>query len=104
MPMTLLLVAAVIVLVTLLFAADRAIKAHMQRRRRQAMEERLASAQANAEAKVEQQRQAAEAREALTSVMPGIHAHKPRHVIEPSLASSSSSSSSRVGPHDRRVA
>ena len=102
MPMTLLLVAAVIVLVILLFAADRAIKAHVQRRRRRVMEERLVSAQAKAEAKVEQQRLAAQAREALTSVIPGIHVRHPRHVTEPSLASSQSPS--KVGPHDRRVA
>jgi Tfp pilus assembly protein PilE len=99
MPKTLLLAVAFVVLVIVLFVADRAIKAYIQSRRRRAMEGRLASAQAKGEAKVEQQRQAAAAREALTSVMPGIHAHKPRHVNEPSLPSSSNS-----GPHDRRVA
>lgn len=98
MPMTLLLVAAFAALVVLLFAADYAIKTRVQRRRRQVMEERLTAAQANAEAKVEQQRRAARAREALTSVMPSIHRNKPRHVNEPSL------SSSHTGPDDRRVA
>lgn len=111
MPVTLLLVGAVVVLVALLFAADRAIKSNVQRRRLRDMEERLATAKSKTDEKVEQQRRAAQAREALTSVMPRIHAHKPRHVTEPSLASSSSSprssSSSQAGSqgsHDRRVA
>jgi hypothetical protein len=97
MPMTLLLVAAFAVLVVLLYVADRAIKAHVQWRRRHQMEERLGVAQAKAKARVEQQRRAAQAREALTSVMPGIHTHKPRHVTEPSLSSDDE-------PGDRRVA
>jgi len=100
MPMTLLLVVAFIVLVTLLFAADRAIKTHVQRRRRRLMEERLTVAKAKADEKVDQQRRAAQAREALTSVMPGIHSHQARHVNEPSL----SESQARSASHDRRVA
>jgi F0F1-type ATP synthase membrane subunit b/b' len=98
MPMTLLLVAAAILLVILLYFADRAIKARVQRRRLRVMEERLEAARSKAEAKVEQQRRAAQAREALTSVMPGIHEHQPRHVNEPSLSPPHS------GPDDRRVA
>jgi hypothetical protein len=92
--MTLLFVAAFVVLVIVLVAADRAVKAHVTRRRRRSMEERLASAKASTDVKVEKQRQAAQAREALTSVMPSIYLTKPRHVNEPSLSSS----------HDRRVA
>lgn len=100
MPMTLLLVVAFIVLVIGLFAADHVIKVKIQRRRRQVMEERLVAAAAKTDEKVEQQRRAAQAREALTSVMPSIHAHQPRHVTEPSL----SSSESLTGSEDRRVA
>ena len=101
MPMTMLLVAAAIVLIILLYVADRAIKARVQRRRLRVMEERLGAATAKAEAKMQQQRRAAQAREALTSVIPGIHAIKTRHVREPSLPSSPSS---HTGPDDRRVA
>jgi hypothetical protein len=99
--MIVLLVAAFIVLVIIVFAADRAIKRSAARRRLRTMEERLTAAQASTDAKVEKQRRAAQAREALTSVMPQIHSHQPRHVNEPSL---SSSSTSDAGPHDRRVA
>jgi hypothetical protein len=101
MSMVLLVTACLVLLVTVLFAVDRGIKAIIHYRRRRVMKKRLAAAKAKAEEKVEQQRLAARAREALTSVMPGIQMHKPRHVSDPSL---SPSSSRYVGPDDHRVA
>jgi hypothetical protein len=64
----------------LLFAVDRAITVIKRRRRRRQAAVRLAAAAAQAEAKDRKRRAAAEASVALTSVIPTIHDHEPRHV------------------------
>ena len=66
--------------IALLLAADRAVKVAKRGRRRRQAEARLAAAAAQAEAQDRQRRAAAEASVALTSVMPTIHDHAPRHV------------------------
>ncbi len=101
MSMILLITASLVLLVIALFVADRAKQGVIHYRRRRVMKKRLAAAQARAVEKVEQQRLADRAREALTSVMPGIQMHRARHVSDPSL---SSTSSPYVGPYDHRVA
>jgi hypothetical protein len=78
--MRVLLPIAVVLLVGLLFAADRAIKAVNRGLRRREANQRLVAAAAVAEAKERQRRAVAQAHEALTSVMPTIHEHDPRHV------------------------
>jgi hypothetical protein len=78
--MLVLLAVAVVLLVCLLFAADRAIKAIRRGQRRRNANERLVAAAAVAEAKERQRRASTEASGALTSVMPIIHEHDPRHV------------------------
>jgi len=66
--------------VGLLVAADRAVQMIKQGRRRKAADRRLAAAAARAETQDRQRRAAAQASTALTSVMPTIHDHAPRHV------------------------
>jgi hypothetical protein len=78
--MRVLLPVAIVLFVALLFAADRAIKAIRRGLRRREVNERLAAVTAEAEARENNRRAAVEAREALTSVMPTIHEHKPRRV------------------------
>jgi hypothetical protein len=80
MPVLLAVVIVPFVGFLLLFAADSAIKVIKRRRRRREATVRLAAAAAQAEAKDRQRRAAADASGALTSIMPTIHDHEPRHV------------------------
>jgi hypothetical protein len=75
-----LLAVGVVLCLALLLAADRAVKVIKRGRRRRKANARLAAAAAQAEAQDRQRRAAAEASAALTSVMPTIHDHEPRHV------------------------
>jgi hypothetical protein len=70
----------IVLFVALLLAADRAVKVVKRGRRRRHAEARLAAAAAQAEAEDRHRRAAAEASVALTSLMPTIHDHAPRHV------------------------
>lgn len=78
--MRVLLPIAIVLVVALLFAADRAIKAIRRGLRRREVNERLAAVAAEAEARESKRRAATEATEALTSLMPTIHDHETRHV------------------------
>jgi hypothetical protein len=80
MPVAVLLIVLIVLFVGLLFLADRVVKAIKQGRRRSEANRRLAAAAAQAEVKDQQRRAAAEASTALTSIMPTIHDHGPRHV------------------------
>ena len=80
MPVTVLLIVLVVLFVGLLFAADRAVQAIKRGRRRTEANRRLAAAAAQAETQDRRRRAAAEASTALTSVLPAIHDHAPRHV------------------------
>jgi hypothetical protein len=80
MPVPVLLAVVIVLFVGLLFAADGAVKAVKRGRRRREANRRLAAAAAQAETVHRQRRAAAEASGALTSVMPTIHDHQPRHV------------------------
>ena len=80
MPVAVLLIVLVVLLAGLLTAADRAVKMIKRGRRLAEANRRLAAAAARAEARDRQRRAAAEASTALTSVMPAIHDHAPRHV------------------------
>ena len=75
-----LLIVLIVLFVGLLFAADRAVKMIKRVLRRKEANRRLTAAAAEAEARDRQRRAAAEASAALTSVMPTIHDHAPRHV------------------------
>ena len=80
MPVPVLLIALIALLVGLLLAADRAVKLIKRGQRRREADRRLAAATAQAEERDRQRKAAAEASTALTSVMPTIHDHAPRHV------------------------
>ena len=80
MPVPVLLIALIALLVGLLLAADRAVKLIKRGLRRREADRRLTAAAARAEARDRQRRAAAESSAALTSVMPAIHDHAPRHV------------------------
>jgi hypothetical protein len=80
MPVLVLLAVAIVLFVGVLLAADRAVKVLRRVRRRREANRRLAAAAAGAEAEDRQRRAAAEASVALTSLMPTIHDHDPRHV------------------------
>jgi hypothetical protein len=80
MPVPVLFIVLIVLFVGLAFAADRAVKMIKQSKRRQAADRRLTAAAAQAEARDRQRRAAAEASSALTSVLPAIHDHAPRHV------------------------
>ena len=80
MPVPVLFIVLIVLFVGLLVAADHAVKIIKRARRRRAADRRLAAAAAQAEARDRQRRAAAEASTALTSVMPTIHDHAPRHV------------------------
>ncbi len=80
MPVVVLLFVLIVLFVGLLFAADRAVKWARQARRLREADRRLTAAAARAEAQHRQRRAAAEASTALTSVMPAIQDHAPRHV------------------------
>jgi hypothetical protein len=78
--MRVLLVIALVLLVCLLFAVDRVVKAiNRGRRRRDANRRLVAAASAGAAQEIER-RSAAEASGALTSVFPAIHDLGPRNV------------------------
>ncbi len=68
-----LLIVGVIVLVFLLYAADRLVKARARGRRLRMMGERLAVVTAKAEEQQEKRSAVAKASAELTSVMPAIH-------------------------------
>ena len=80
MPVAVLLIVLVVLFVGVLFGADRAVKAAKRIRRRAEANRRLTAAATQAQARDRQRRAAAEASAALTSVMPTIHDHAPRHV------------------------
>jgi hypothetical protein len=80
MPMLALIAVVIVLFAGLLYAADRTVKVSKQARRRREANRRLAAAAAAAEAEDRQRRAAAEASGALTSLMPTIHDHEPRHV------------------------
>ena len=80
MPVVVLLFVLIVLFVGLLLAADRAVKWARRARRLREAGRRLTAAVARAEAGDRQRRAAAEASTALTSVMPAIHDHAPRHV------------------------
>jgi len=72
---------AIVLLVALLFAIDRANKTLKRIRRRREANRRFVAAAAVAEAKHRQRKAAAEASKALTSLIPAIQEHEtPRHV------------------------
>ena len=78
--MTVLIAVAIVLLVALLFAIDRANKAMKRIRRRREANRRLVAAAAVAEAKDRQRKATAESSKALTSLMPAIQEHDTRHV------------------------
>ena len=80
MPVPVLQIVLIVLFVGLLLAADRAVKMLKRGRRRKEADRRLAAAAVQAEQRDRQRRAAAEASTALTSVMPAIHDHGPRHV------------------------
>lgn len=80
MPVAVLPIVLIVLFVGFLLAADRAVKGIKRARRRAEANRRLAAAAAEAEERDRQRRAAAEASTALTSVMPTIHDHAPRHV------------------------
>jgi hypothetical protein len=80
MPVPVLLIVLIVLFVGLLLAADRVVKLIKRGLRRKEANRRLAAAAAQAEDRDRQRRAAAEASTALTSVMPAIHDHAPRHV------------------------
>jgi hypothetical protein len=80
MPVPVLFIVLIVLFVGLAFAADRAVKMIKRGRRRRRADRRLTAAAAQAEARDRQRRAAAEASAALTSVLPTIHDHAPRHV------------------------
>ena len=75
-----LIAVAIVLLVGLLFAIDRANKAIKRIRRRREANRRLVAAAAVAEANNSQRKAAAEASKALTSLIPTIQEHDTRHV------------------------
>jgi hypothetical protein len=80
MPVAVLFAVLVAGVLGLLFAADRAAKMVRRARRRRQASRRLLAAAARAEAEDQKRRAAAEASGALTSLLPTIHDHDPRHV------------------------
>jgi membrane-anchored protein YejM (alkaline phosphatase superfamily) len=80
MPVPVLIAVAIVLLVGLLFAIDRATKAIKRIRRRREANRRLVAAAAVAEAKNRQRKAAAEASNSLTSLIPAIQEHDIRHV------------------------
>jgi hypothetical protein len=80
MPVPVLLIVAIVLFIGLLLAADRALKAIKRSRRRADANRRLTAAAAQGQARHKQRRAAADASMALTSLMPTIHDHDPRHV------------------------
>jgi hypothetical protein len=68
-----LLIVCVVVVMLVLYAADRVIKAHRRARRLRTMSERLGAATARAEKQHERRQEVARASAELTSVMPAIN-------------------------------
>src|SRR6202167_3495984 len=83
MPVQVLIIVLIVLFVVLLLAADRAVKAIRRGRRRADANKRLVAAVDRGQAKHRQRRAAADASRALTSVIPTIHDHPPRHVDDP---------------------
>jgi hypothetical protein len=75
-----LLTVAIVVLIVILIAADRTVKAIKRIRGRREANRRLIAAAAVAEAKLSQRKAAVEVSGALTSVIPAIHDLETRHV------------------------
>jgi type II secretory pathway pseudopilin PulG len=75
-----LLIVLIVLFVGFLLAADRVVKWIRRARRRAEANRRLTAVAAEAEARDRQRRAAAEASTALTSLIPTIHDHEPRHV------------------------
>jgi type II secretory pathway pseudopilin PulG len=80
MPVAVLLIVVIVLFVALAFTADRAVKAVRRALRLREADRRLTAAAADGEERTRQRRAAAEASTALTSVMPAISDHAPRHV------------------------
>jgi hypothetical protein len=80
MPMAVLLIVLIVLFVGLLYAADRAVKMIKRALRLREADRRLTAAAAQGEVRDQQRRAAAQASGALTSVLPAIHDHDPRHV------------------------
>jgi hypothetical protein len=78
--MRVLLAVAFVLIVCVLFATDRAIKAVNRGRRRRETNERLVAAAAVAEEKERERRENVDTEEALTSIIPTIHDHEIRNV------------------------
>jgi len=80
MPVAVLLIVAIILFVGLLLVADHAVKAAKRVGRRREARRRLSAATDAADVERGRRRAAADASGALTSLMPTIHEHEPRHV------------------------
>jgi hypothetical protein len=80
MHVTVLLIVLFVLFVGLLWPADRVVQAIKRARRRTEANRRLTAAAVQAETRDRQRRAAVEASTALTSVLPAIHDHAPRHV------------------------
>ena len=100
-----LVIAAVIGMALVLYAADRLFKARSQARRRAAMRDRLDAATARADEQESRRTAAAQASAALTSVMPAIE--RPPLTL-PGVpapgAARSKTGCEGTGPHERRSA
>jgi hypothetical protein len=83
MPVRVLIAVVIVLLVCLLLAADRAVKAIKRGLRRREANQRLAAAAAQAEAEDRQRKAAERASGALTSVMPTIYDVDTRTVGSP---------------------
>ncbi len=88
MPVRVLIPVAVVLLVFLLFAVDRAVKAIERGLRRREANRRLAAAAAQAEAEDRRRKAAERVSGALTSVMPTIHDIDTRLVDQPAVTAS----------------
>ncbi len=84
MPVRVLIAVAIVLIVGLLFIADRTAKVIKRGRRRREANRRLTAAAAQAEAGHRKRKAAEQASGALTSVMPTIHDVDPRLVGQPS--------------------
>jgi hypothetical protein len=80
MPVAVLLIVLIVLFVGFLVVAERVLKMIKRGRRLRHADRRLTAAAARAEARHRDRRAAAEASAALTSVMPAIADHDPRHV------------------------
>ncbi len=92
MPVRVLIAVVIVLLVCLLFAADRTIKVIKRERRRREATRRLAAAVGHGEAVHRQRKAAQQASGALTSVMPTIQDVDTRLVGQPALSHDEASS------------